>query len=190
MNEEEILVTGEETGETPAPAFTVKTILNAQMEQEASQALAPKFSKYMSYVLYGIAAALLVLLLVQFFMYQSSQDLILIGVVVLLLAYITYSRLSMPKKMIQRWEAQMIQNFGSAELHLTAELFEHSMAQSLEEDENVTVVGYSELRELRETEHLLLVHRSGNNWFFLAKDGVEGATIEDVRAFLSQRIGG
>ena len=38
-----------ETGEAVPPLYTARTVLNAQTQQEASQALAPKYTKFVSY---------------------------------------------------------------------------------------------------------------------------------------------
>ena len=46
--------------------------------------------------------------------------------------------------------------------------------------------GYSSLGELRQTEHLILLRSGKQQWFFLARDGIEGGTEAEFLAFLRQ----
>lgn len=192
MNEEDIVLSQEETAPEVAPKalFTVKTVLNTEMQNEASLALTPKLNDIVSYICFIVTGIMGAILVWRYFAGDGAQNLVMAALVVVLLAYLIYTRRAGPKKALARWEEQMIRNFGTAELHLTAEFYEHSLAQSVEEDENVTVVGYSELNEYKETEHLLLVHNKGSHWFFLDRTGVQGATIEELKAFLDRKMGG
>lgn len=189
MQEDEILVTEEENKEAPKPFFTVKTVLNAAMEQEASLALAPKFSKYFTYGCFILSGILTVGMFASYFWDHQSQSLILGVVMLLLLAFLIYNHLTTPKKMLRRWEASMERAYGTAELHLTTEFFDHSLAQSVEETNDITVTGYSELSGIKDSEHLLLLRRDRSHWFFLARDGVQNGALEDLRAFLEKKMG-
>lgn len=193
MNEEDIILPQEDETPEQAPQalFTVKTVLNATMQNEASLALTPKINAIVSYICFAVTGIMGAILVWRYFAGGGTQNLIMAALVAALLVYLIYSRRTTPKKALVRWENQMIRSFGTAELHLTAEFFEHSLAQSVEEDEsNVTVVGYSELNEYKETEHLLLVHNKGSHWFFLDREGVQGGSIEELKKFLDGKMGG
>lgn len=186
MQEDNIVVVGEK--EVPKPFFTVKTVLNAAMEQEASMALIPKFSRYFTYGCFVISALLTIGMFWSYFYDHQKQSLFLGFIMLFILAVLIYNHRVTPKKMIRRWEANMKRTYGTVELHLITEFYEHSLAQSVEETEDVTVTGYSELGAIRDTEHLLLLRRSRNHWFFLAKDGVQNDSIENLCAFVKKKM--
>ena len=50
--------------------------------------------------------------------------------------------------------------------------------------------GYSALSELKESEHLFLLRRSKQQWFFVAKDGFTVGNAEDFRKFITERLEG
>ncbi len=179
-----------ETGEAVPPLYTARTVLNAQTQQEASQALAPKYTKFVSYSALAICVVILGVLIWQYLETKSQQNLLLSAVLVLLIGYMVYSHLTMPKRLIRRWEEGMRQNYGTAELHLTTEFFTFNLAQTLEENQDIVVESYSDLSGLRETEHLFLLRRNASTWFFVAKSGLEGCTEEEFRSFISGRMGG
>ena len=83
-----------------------------------------------------------------------------------------------------------MQSFGSKELHLTTEFYEYSLAQSVQEDGSVNVQGYSDISELRESEHLFLLRRSKQQWFFVAKDGFTVGSEDAFRTFITERLEG
>ena len=57
----------------------------------------------------------------------------------------------------------------------------------LKENDDITVEGYSALSRIAETEHLLLLRRSRDNWFFVEKSGIVGGTVDDLVKFLEAR---
>ncbi len=173
-----------------APRFTVKTTLNAQTQYEASRALTPKYARVTVWACMGLAAVMLCVTLVQFFRTKDNSNLLMAGVLALLLLYLCYTQFSTPKKALQRWEENIRRNFGATELHLTTEFFALNLAQSIDEGDDVTVEGYSALGRMVETERLLLVQSGRRQWFFLDKAGLQNGTVEELKAFLSQRIGG
>lgn len=173
-----------------APRFTVKTTLNAQTQYEASRALTPKYARVTVWACMGLAAVMLCVTLVQFFRTRDNSNLLMAGVLALLLLYLCYTQFSTPKKALQRWEENIRRNFGATELHLTTEFFALNLAQSIEEGDDVTVEGYSALGRMVETERLLLIQSGRRQWFFLEKSGLQNGTVEELKAFLSERIGG
>lgn len=184
-----------ETVEDPAepleaPRFTVKTTLNAQTQYEASRALTPKYARVTVWVCMGLAALMLCVTLVQFFRTKDSSNLLMAGMLALLLLYLCYTQFSTPKKALQRWEENIRRNFGATELHLTTEFFALNLAQSIDEGDDVTVEGYSALGRMVETERLLLIQSGRRQWFFLEKSGLQSGTVEELKAFLSEHIGG
>lgn len=172
-----------------AARFTAKTTLNAAVQLEASKALAPKAGIVASFVGIGLMVAMLGITLWQYFTEFSRDRLLMAGILVLMIAFLTYSRLAAPKKALRRWEAGMLRSYGTDALHLTTEFFEHSLAQSVEECDDLIVEGYSKISELRETEHLLLLRCSLRQWFFIDKTGFTTGDAESFKAFIRDRIG-
>lgn len=200
MNPEEIRAEGlEEVEEMEAaeeiptldpPKFSVNTVINAKIQQEASQTLATKSAKIVSYVCFALVVVAFGLLIWQYVIARTSTNLIMMILCALVLVYLAYSHLTMPKKALARWESSLVRTYGSAELHLTTEFYNLSLAQTVKEDGSVNVQGYSELSELRESEHLFLLRRSKQQWFFLAKDGFTTGTADEFRAFIKARLEG
>ena len=60
----------------------------------------------------------------------------------------------------------------------------------LQENGEVLDAGYSTITELRETEHLFLLHCGRQQWYFVNKAGFTKGTPDEFRAFISERIGG
>lgn len=180
----------EETEETSLepPCFSVNTVIDADLQMEASKALARKSTKIVSYVCFALVVASLGVLLWQYFMTKESINLIMSGLVVLALVYLCYSYFSLPKRALRRWEESVLRAYGSRELHLCTEFYRHSLVQTMRENDSVVVQGYSELSELRETEHLFLLRHSKQQWFFIGKEGFTAGTAEEFRKFIAERI--
>lgn len=193
MTSEEVTAVADAENEAPEelePArFTAKTVLDAQVQLEASKTLAPKIGNYTGIIGIGLMAALLGVTLWQYFTTFQTDRLLMAGLLVLVIAFFVYSRKTAPKKALKRWETSMQRTYGTNQLHLTTEFFEHSLAQSVEESEDFLVEGYSKISELRETEHLLLLRCSARQWFFIAKDGFTVGNAEDFKEFIRARIG-
>ena len=64
------------------------------------------------------------------------------------------------------------------------------VAQTLQENGEVLDAGYSTITELRETEHLFLLHCGRQQWYFVNKAGFTKGTPDEFRTFISERIGG
>lgn len=180
----------EATVEPLEPAkFVVKTTLCAESQLEASKKLVPKVTQYISFVGIGLIVVLLGLTIWQYVTTKATDRLYMAGLLVLVLAFFVYSRLSNDKRALKRWESDLQRRYHSNALHLTTEFFDHSLAQSVEECDDLIVEGYSKISELRETEHLLLLRCSARQWFFLAKDGFETGSVDDFRTFIQAKIG-
>lgn len=171
------------------PRFTAKTTLNAAVQLEASKALAPKIGSVTGIVGIALMAVLLGISLWQYFTTFATDRLVMAGVLVLVIAFLIYSRLTAPKKALKRWESGMRRSYGTDALHLTTEFFDHSLAQSVEECDDLIVEGYSKISELRETELLLLLRCSARQWFFVDKSGFTVGDAEQCKDFLRDRIG-
>lgn len=191
---EELEVTEiEEEEEVPAldpPKFSANTVINAAIQQEASETVASKNAKFVSYGCIALVVVALGLLIWQYVVNRTTMGLMMVLLCVLVIVYLIYSQITMPKKALERWEASILKSFGSKELHLTTEFYEYSLAQSVKEDDSVNVQGYSDLSELRESEHLFLLRRSKQQWFFIAKDGFTVGNAEDFRKFITERLEG
>ncbi len=190
---EELEVTEIEEEEVPAldpPKFSANTVINAAIQQEASETVASKNAKFVSYGCIALVVVALGLLIWQYVVNRTTMGLMMVLLCVLVIVYLIYSQITMPKKALERWEASILKSFGSKELHLTTEFYEYSLAQSVKEDDSVNVQGYSDLSELRESEHLFLLRRSKQQWFFVAKDGFTIGSAEDFRKFITERLEG
>ena len=197
MDQEEIreseVIDIEETEETPAldpPKFSANTVINAAVQKEASETVASKNAKYVSYGCIALVVVAFGLLIWQYVVNRTTMGLMMVLLCALVIVYLVYSQVTMPKKALARWEASIERSFGSKELHLTTEFYEYSLAQSVKEDGSVNVQGYSDLIEIRESEHLFLLRRSKQQWFFVAKDGFTVGSAEDFRTFITERIEG
>lgn len=189
-NNASVALTDEPVEPQDTPRFTVKTTLNAKMQYEASRALTPKYAQITVWVCIGLAAVMFCLSLVQFFRTKETNNLLMAGILAFLLLYLFYAQISSPKKALRRWEDNLRRSFGTNELHLTTEFFKLNLAQSLAERDDVTVEGYSALGKTVETEHLLLLQSGRRQWFFLEKDGLQNGTVDELKAFLAERVGG
>ena len=174
------------------PLFTVNTVLCAELQLEASKAVSPKATKYVGYVAFVLAAVGLVLMIFRCIVEGGSTNIVLTAFLAALMAFLVYSTLTGPKKAIARWEENMRRSFGTSELHLCTEFYDRALAQTVTEDDSLVTEGYSAIRQMKETEHLILLRHSASQWFFLAKDGLQGgaAELEKFRAFIAQKIGG
>lgn len=178
--------------DVPVARFVVETELNGAMQLEASKALnSTKLLKIMNYVCYALCAVMAGGLVVSYFSTGNKTSLMMAIMMLLMLAYMIYSRSAMPKRAIRRWEDSIYKAYGSNSLHLCTEFYEMNLAQLVREDEDaMTTESYSALSEIRETEHLFLLRQNKRQWFFVAKDGFTKGTAEELRSFLSGRIGG
>ena len=174
------------------PLFTVNTVLCAELQMEASKAVSPKATKYVSYGAFVMAAAGLVLMIYRCFAEGGTSNIVLTVFLAVLMAFLVYSSLTGPKKAIARWEQNMHRSFGTSELHLCTEFYDRALAQTVAEDNSLMTEGYSAISQMKETEHLILLRHSASQWFFLAKDGFQGgaAELEKFRTFIAQKIGG
>ena len=180
----------EEVTELEAPKFAAITVLNAERQLEASKAISPKVAQMLSYFLIVFAAAAFGVLLWLYFSTKDSKNLIMAGLVVLMIGYMVYTRLAMPKKALLRWEEKLLNNYGVRELHLCTEFYDMALAQTLQEDGDLTTEGYSEITELKETEHLFLLRHNSQQWYFVEKSGFTVGTPDEFRTFITERIGG
>lgn len=180
----------EEAPELEAPLFAAQTVLNAERQLEASKAVSPKLPRLLSIFLIVFAAAAAGVLLWLYFTRGDSKNLIMAIIVLPLIGYMVYSRLVMPKKAMLRWEAKLLNNYGCTELHLLTEFYDRALAQTLQEDGDLTTEGYSAISELKETEHLFLLRHTAQQWFFVEKSGFTVGTADEFRAFITERIGG
>ena len=88
------------------------------------------------------------------------------------------------------WQQNIQSKYGSNALHLHTDFYDLTLAQTLQENGEVLDAGYSTITELRETEHLFLLHCGRQQWYFVNKAGFTKGTPDEFRAFISERIGG
>lgn len=178
--------------EQPAapPIYTCETVLNVEIQEEASLALAPKYMKYVNYLCYGLCAVMLGFLLWSYFAVGGTGNLLLAALVLAVLAFLIYSHITGPKKMLRQWQDNMIRTYGTDELHLTTEFYKYSVAQTLRENNDILVDSYTDLLSFTETENLFLLKKGKGRYFFVAKNGLKKTTADEFRTFISERIGG
>ncbi|MBQ3356298.1 MAG: YcxB family protein [Oscillospiraceae bacterium] len=180
----------QESPELEEPLFAAKTVLNAERQLEASRAVSPKLPQLLSIFLIVFAVAGAGVLLWLYFNGGDSKNLLLAILVVPIVGYMVYSRLTMPKKAMLRWEEKLLKNYGCTELHLLTEFYDKALAQTLQEDGDLVTEGYSAIVELKETEHLFLLRHNAQQWYFVEKAGFTVGSADDFRAFITERIGG
>ncbi|MBQ6430319.1 MAG: YcxB family protein [Oscillospiraceae bacterium] len=172
------------------PQFAAKTVLNAELQLEASKAVSPKLPRVISIFLIVFAAAAVGVLFWLYFAKGDKNNLLMAILLIPLVGYMVYSRIAMPKKAMQRWEQKMIAGYGCKELHLLTEFFDKALAQTVQETGELTTEGYSAVVELKETEHLFLLRHSAQQWYFVEKSDFTVGTADGFRAFITERIGG
>lgn len=190
MNPEEVSAEEEQSAAPNPPIYTCQTLLNVQTQQEASRAVSPKYLKYVNYVCFVLCIVMFALLLWAYLVGGAVINLVLALLVLAVGAYLAYSHFNTPKKMLVQWEENMKKNFGTSELHLTTEFYKFSIAQTLNENDELTVDNYADLQALVETKHLFLLKKSRGSWYFVAKNGLQNCSADEFRSFISERIGG
>lgn len=189
--EEEVSV--EEEAENPQPIppiYTCRTVLDVQMQKEATEAAKPKYSKYLNYICFALCAVMFGMLLWAYIGGRQPLNLILALLVLAVGFYLVYSQFAMPKKMLVQWEENLRRNFGTNALHMTTEFYKYSIAQTVDETDDILVDNYSALRAVVETEHLFLLKKGSSSWYFLSKDGLQNCSADEFRSFISEQIGG
>ena len=174
------------------PLFVCNTVIDIHSQEEATKAAMAKRIRSANLILYGFTGLLGVYLVINSILNQSWQkNSFMFVMLALVLALVTYSQKTSPKKAMQRWEIDIRRRYGSSALHLTTEFFEYSLAQSLEEDEEQFVcAGYSSLFELKETENLFLLRHGRDQYYFISKKGFIVGSADEFRTFMQKRIGG
>lgn len=182
----------EEIPELPEPLFRVETLLDSQSQKEASMAVRGKAAEIISWVFVGICAFMFGLLLWRYLSAEvrDNSQLIFMGILLFALGMYLYNKFFAQKKALKRWEENLQKQFGTPCLHLTMELFERSLCQSVRETEDTQVEGYSAINGLKESENLFLLRCSKQQWFFVSKNGFTKGTAQDFREFISEKIGG
>lgn len=193
MNPEDELIEETQAEELPAlepPRFAAETVLNAERQLEASKAVSPKLTQLLSIFCIVLAAAAIGVMLWLYFARGDKNNLIMAIVIVPVAGYMIFSRLTMPKKAMLRWEEKLLNTYGCTELHLLTEFYDKALAQTLKEDGDLSTEGYSAITELKETEHLFLLRHSAQQWYFVEKTGFTVGSAEEFRTFITERIGG
>lgn len=181
----------EKKEEAPLPEllFSARTVLDGDSQLEATQATTGKSAAIVSYVIMGLCAAMMVALIVAFFTSHNSSNLLMAGLLLICVAFVIYNMKIAPKKAVQRWENDMIRMVGEPRVHLLTEFYDLSMIQTVEESpDNMVDAGYSELRILKESEHLLLLKASGRQWFMIDKEGFTKGDAESFRKFIKEHM--
>ena len=109
---------------------------------------------------------------------------------VLVVGYALFNQLRGPRTALRRWQQNIQSKYGSNALHLHTDFYDLTLAQTLQENGEVLDAGYSTITELRETEHLFLLHCGRQQWYFVNKAGFTKGTPDEFRTFISERIGG
>ena len=160
------------------PKFSVDTTIDADIQYEASKSLMPRYVQLLTWVCFGLSVVLLGIMVWQYVMTKNTMHLVLALLLVLVVGYALFNQLRGPRTALRRWQQNIQSKYGSNALHLHTENGE------------VLDAGYSTITELRETEHLFLLHCGRQQWYFVNKAGFTKGTPDEFRTFISERIGG
>lgn len=176
----------------PEALFRIRTVLDAKAQEEATKTVRGKLLDIITWLFMGICLAFAALMFWQYFTVEEAgtSNLIFGILMIVVLLFSLYNKLFGGKKALQKWESNMIRQFGTSALHLTTEFFPRSLSQSVEEIDNVLVEGYSSVSSMKESENLFLLNCGGRQWFFIDKKGFEVGDAESFRKFISEKIGG
>ena len=180
--------------------FSVDTTIDADIQYEASKSLMPRYVQLLTWVCFGLSVVLLGIMVWQYVMTKNTMHLVL----ALLLVYAAYGARTDaesltaapvctgrgPRTALRRWQQNIQTKYGSNALHLHTDFYDLTLAQTLQENGEVLDAGYSTITELRETEHLFLLHCGRQQWYFVNKAGFTKGTPDEFRTFISERIGG
>ena len=142
--------------------FSVDTTIDADIQYEASKSLMPRYVQLLTWVCFGLSVVLLGIMVWQYVMTKNTMHLVLALLLVLVVGYALFNQLRGPRTALRRWQ----------------------------ENGEVLDAGYSTITELRETEHLFLLHCGRQQWYFVNKAGFTKGTPDEFRTFISERIGG
>lgn len=179
----------QENGALPTPKFTVDTVLDAAVQQEASAGTRSASSSVLFFTCLGILVITLGVLTWQYFALKTA-NLFYIALVIIAIGYAAYIRLLGPKMALRRWENEIVQRYQTSALHLSSEFYDLAMTQMLRETDTSVEAGYSELRRMKETSNLFLLQSGDRQWFFVAKDGFTKGSADEFRAFMREKLGG
>lgn len=183
------LSTAEENCTLPSPKFTVDTVLDAAVQQEASAGTRSASANVLFFTCLGILVITLGVLAWQYFALKTA-NLFYIALVIIAIGYAAYIRLLSPKVALRRWENEIVQRYQTSALHLSSEFYDLAMTQMLRETDTSVEAGYSELRRMKETPNLFLLQSGDRQWFFVAKDGFTKGSVDEFRAFMRGKLGG
>lgn len=173
----------------PEVRFSVNTALNGALQQEATRSVRTKTAE----ILYFACLAALVLMLgvlVGQSISQGTNNFLYIALLTIALAYAVYTRVLGPKVSMRRWENDLVSRYKTSALHLTSDFYDLAMAQTVQETDSSVEAGYSEIRRVKETEHLFLLQSGRQQWFFVAKDGFTKGTADEFRVFIQDKTEG
>lgn len=187
MKQEEML----EEIQPDEPLFIVNTTIDAAAQAEASEVAGGKKSKILGWGMIGLCAAALIYILTICIVYQAwKQNIFGLVALSLMFVYAIYSQKALPKKVVKRWEENLIRRYGTNALHLTTEFYPLSLAQTMLEGDAYLDEGYSSVTNMLESEHLFLLRYNKHQYFFVSKNGFTKGTADEFRSFIEARIGG
>ncbi len=151
--------------------FSVDTTIDADIQYEASKSLMPRYVQLLTWVCFGLSVVLLGIMVWQYIMTKNTMHLVLALLLVLVVGYALFNQLRGPRTALRRWQQNIQSKYGSNALHLHTDFYDLTLAQTLQENGEVLDAGYSTITELRETEHLFLLHCGRQQWYFVNKAG-------------------
>lgn len=172
------------------PKFLVETTIDAEIQLEASRGVMPKATRILSYICIGITVVLLGVMIWQYVLTRNSTHLLLTVLLAVVLAATLFNQIRGPRSALKRWQTSIQNEYGVNALHLRTEFYELTLAQTLLENDTLTDAGYSAISQIKETEHLFLLHNGKQKWFFINKEGFRVGTPEEFRTFIQSKIGG
>ena len=171
------------------PKFVADTSIDVKCQKEASLGAIPRAFRWVTLLCCGITVILLGVTVWQYIVNRSTTNLLMMLLLIAAAAYLAYSQFFGPKKALRDWEEGVIKAYGVSALKVHIEFYELTFVQTMEQRDEELEGAYSEVTQMRETEHLFLLRSSSRRWYFVAKDGFTVGTADEFREFIRSRIG-
>ncbi len=174
------------------PIFVCKTVIDSNSQLEGSKAAIGKAAGGSNWIFYGIYLLMGGYLIADSIINSHWQkNALMLVLVAAMTGFTIYSKKTGTKRAMAHWEEAIFKKYGSKALHVTTEFYNHSLVQTIAEDEEQLVCdGYSSVTKIVETENLFLLNHGKNQYYFVAKDGITGGSVDEFRTFIQGKIGG
>lgn len=174
------------------PVFICKTVIDSDSQLEGSKAAMGKKTVGSSWAFYGLYVLLAGYLVADSIINSHWQkNAFMLVLVAAMTGFTIYSKKTGTKRAMAHWEEAIAKKYGAKSLHVTTEFYNLSLVQTIAEDEEQLICdGYSSITKVVETENLFLLNHGKDKYYFIAKNGITGGTVDQFRTFIQEKIGG